>query len=272
MAIAQHIDRNGVVRKLGWVPPSADKKLMRAGRASVTPIPRSQWQPVDNVSPAVFGTRMINNQGNYGACVGYSAAQAMMRQRALRGAEFVKLSGAFIYDQINGGRDNGASIIDSMNTIETVGTPPESSYSQPIFRAGRMPSGVAIYKEDVACQITDFDDVATCILLGGFPQFAICVDSNFERFDSHGIAGTSRSRVGNHSVHGAGLIQINGAWFILMPNSWGVNWGPFVDSNPAWAGCCLLSEAAINNCAGDGDNYCHLSTVNPAGQSVPVPA
>lgn len=278
MAIETIQDHNGYVRKLGWVAPDSDKLKMRAGRTSIQAlrqsmnlpalIPQSDWKPVDFFSDAAgFGKKFINNQVSSSGCVGGSGAQGIMRQRAIRGQEFIVLSWASLYAQINGGSDQGASIVDAMAALESTGISTEATMSYPdIFNIpAAAKAEMPRFKEDLAITITTFEEAVTALLMGLIPQFPIYVGSKFERFDGNGAAGLDRSNNGNHSVHAGGLEFVSGIWLLRMPNSWDVSWGPFGD------GTCRLTSAHINDVADADDGFAHASTIFDPNATVQIP-
>jgi hypothetical protein len=223
-------------------------------------IPQADWVPVDFVTG--FPTELIVNQGSLGACVAFSDIGGGARMRFLRTGNILVPSAFFVYDQINGGRDNGAVIRDALTVMETTGAPPLSSYPKCIFRAGQNPIGVPYYKEDVAVTLTNSAECATAILMGMFPQMPILVTSNFGQFTADGVAwnGTAPRQSGsNHSIYLAGLRSVGGVWYFIMVNSWGVSWGPWGN------GACLIPLAAIDNPATADDGWAHADTPAPAG-------
>lgn len=288
--LEQYTDEHGEVRKLGWVKPPDDVLKMRADTSSITAqrpmIPRSEWFEVDFISP--LGRRCINNQRSCGGCTGWSAAQASMRQRLIRGLDFQRLSGAAIYAQINGGRDNGSNIRDSMDAIEQNGTCLESEMDFPSIYPKQIPRDKLRFKEDSSVKVTIdmFDEWALSLMMGGLPQGPLNATQAWVQnrgYDSDGVAEISGSKNSNHSVHGAGLVQYKpGSWGIIMPNTWGLGWGPWTKQNPPWydafiarnnitpidalplAGCCLIVPDHIDNCDRPDDGYTHLVSLNPS--------
>lgn len=269
-----HLDHLGEVRKLGMKPTDDLGRKMLASRSSLSKVYSLseitsilQQTPCDYVTG--YDTKLIQNQGQYGACVGASCVGASERRRYVATGEIIPLSWAWTYDQINGGRDNGAVITDSMGVVENTGIPPASAYaSQPQFHARGLPPGAVAYKEDVALTLTDSLECASALLLGMFPQFPICVTRSFENWDSNGVAFGGRNsgqRNGNHSVYAAGLKIIDGKLRFRMVNSWGVQWGPFQD------GTCWLDASEIDNCAEQDGAFAHASTVG-GGEEAPRPA
>lgn len=271
MPIEEILDDDGIVRRLGYVRPAVEySRMMRATRTSITTlreaaglpptIPRSEW--VDRDYCIGWGTEFILDQKSTSACTGFSAASGMMRQRHLRGQPFHRLSGGSVYAQINGGRDNGSNIIDSMNAVERKGACLESEMPLPKIFTRDMPGAGTWFRESVAVTVDTFDEIATAILMGMVPQFPVQVGNRYGKFDGDGFAGFDNG-YGNHSVHGAGLkwFANRNAWGIAQPNTWGVSWGPFRN------GICYLTEKHINACASDDDSYAHSATLNPESSS-----
>lgn len=260
------VDMTGKKRKLGWVGPSPEhSRKMRAGRNSIRTlreakglppvIPRNQWRAVDYVSGLI--NELINDQKSSSGCTGWSAAGALGRMRVMRGYPFLKLSGAAIYAQINGGRDDGSNIIDSMRTLENVGTCLEAEMNYPKIYQDQIPSGKLRYKEDVVVTLDDSDECATALQMGILPQVPIRVFNGWDKFNGDGVAKVSKGTTGNHSVYLAGLEFIGGNWMFRMVNSWGPRWGPFKD------GTCRLTMAHIDNCDYEDDAYGHTSPLDP---------
>lgn len=275
MPVEEIRDHLGNERRLGWKAPDASyARKMRASRTSIQTlreenglpplIPRGEWKPVEFVTG--FSTDLINDQRSSSGCTGWSAAGGMMRQRAIRGQEFVRLSGAAIYAQINGGRDDGSNIIDALKAIESKGTCLESEMNFPKIYANQIPAGSLRYREDVAITLATSEECATAIQMGILPQVPVMAWSGWERWSGDGVAATySRKGYGNHSVYLAGLEFVSGRWYFRMVNSWTKSWGPFRD------GTCRLDMAAIDNCAYADDSYGHGSTLNPKPGEAPEP-
>lgn len=294
MDIPEYTGWHGETIKLGWTPPSDEGSLkLRAATTNIQAlriaaglpglIPRDQIIEKDFVSP--LGRRCINNQKTCGGCTGWSCAQAGTRVRLMRGQPFQKLSGAAVYAQINGGRDNGSNIIDACDAIESTGTCLESEMDFPNIYPKQLPKNLLRFKEDPQSKvtITSFDELLTAInmnLIGQFPLNATSAWVQNRGYDKYGVADLSRSRSSNHSVHGAGIVRIGSDLFVIVPNSWALTWGPFSNANPSWyadfiarnnitpidsqfplAGCCLISEGHMDNCARDNDGFAHGVTM-----------
>ena len=254
-------DHTGERRGLACLQPTEDHLKVRAGIPTLTQylesqglslIPRDKWVEITHPT---MGTEFINNQRSCNGCTGWSAAQAEMRMRAARGFKFVKLSGAYIYSQINGGRDAGSVITDSQMQLMRAGTCTEAEFDYPNIYASQARNITPLYKSLITVTVSTFDEIGTAIQMGFFPQFGVTVGGIFERFDSDGVAGYTRG-MANHSVHGAGMKRAtSGKPIVEMPNTWGAQWGPFGN------GKCYLSEPAI---AGAGmEGYVHIDGNDP---------
>lgn len=267
-------DHTSQMRFLGLKQAPVDaRKKMKLASSEFKLVPESQWQPIDRRS--IYGAeKWILDQQNHGSCVGYSAAGAEMIGRDLRGLTYARLSGSYIYSWINGGRDQGANIVDSLNTLGKYGTCLEVTCPvNSIYRAQskigdteakrfKIAYGLAVTSSD---QASCWDWICSIIQQGGLAQFAIEVGNSFERFNADGVAGVDRG-YGNHSVYADGMIKINSIWYLLMKNSWGF-WGPFRN------GYVLLSKAHIMGVveAGGQDAYAHIDVYNdPQDPNNPV--
>lgn len=259
------IDHNGVERKLGYKRPADDdahKKRRAATQdiSSVTPLLQpSQWVECDYVTNTP--KTLILDQGQLGACVAFSCIGANARQRYFRTGRVVIPSAFYVYDQINGGQDNGAVITDAQDEIISQGAPPLATYAKCTFRANQKPITNLWYKEDVAIKITGSVDAATALIsLGAFPQMPINAGvQSFNQFTPDGIVFNGVAPSGqdsDHSIYYAGLKTIKGAWYFIMVNSWNL-WGPF------GLGWCYCPVASLDNPAYTDDAWVHLSTLDP---------
>jgi hypothetical protein len=214
-------------------------------------IPRDQWKDIDRRN--IFGDPdWIYNQNGHGSCVGNGATGALRRVRYLAGMKDLKLSPGCTYAQINGGRDNGAVIGDSLTALTRTGTCLYITVGQDPIYLNRLPTGwkqeAARFKVDQAYTAATFDELISGIQLGYIAVYGMQVGSNFERFSPDGVAGVSRGS-GNHCMHADGCKRLpNGTWALDNVNSWGPNWGPWKN------GRCFLIDKHING-ANNSDAY-----------------
>lgn len=189
--------------------------------------PRSDLRPIDR--RVVCGDTWILNQRSKGSCVGWSSVGAMMRCRALAGGEFVRLSGSFVYSFINGGRDRGASIGDSLDALREYGAclesecPWDSIYPRDIPAAAYETA--KRFRLDEAYRIETYDEALSGIALGFTLVFAVHVGGSFSSLDSEDVVGLDRGS-GNHAVAADGLYQSHSrGWMLDCFNSWDLTWG-----------------------------------------------
>lgn len=250
---------NGMELPLGRTLPEPHHLQMRASMMSfsayleankIKMLPRSLWKPVNN--RLIFPRKFLRNQLRYGACVGASCAMAAMKQRVLRGQPFVALSWGYIYDQINGGRDNGACITSALDVMLNKGAPQEDEYPIPVFNTRKQPASAVRFKLAEGLTLTNFDEMATAVQMGFMIQYPIQVGKHYTP-DGNFICGYDDGP-GNHSVHSDGL------QFIPSVNEWCLDhmasWDPWGDAEGrAWH-----REKHIKGCAVDQDAFCHIDS------------
>ena len=163
------------------------------------------------------------------SCNGYAGAGALSKARSLRGVQDkLKLSGAFIYSLINGGRDNGSALEDGLKVIGTHGSPPESFVPWNMIYPNQQPkSAVTEAKKHrgLAAYAVQTKQGFRTALAAGFPVIvAVHAGRNFQTLNSQGIAGADNGQ-GNHAIHCDDICIINGKEVYDAVNSWGANYG-----------------------------------------------
>lgn len=252
------LDMTNEVRILGAKPADAKRKAKARSLQSFGEfleskgaglIPRDKW--VDVEYPEFLKPEWILNQQQTSGCVGFSGAAAEMKDRRLRGMPFVILSGAYHYSCINGGRDSGAYILDSMEAGLNKGYALKAEFDLPKIYSSQVTSDVresALKRRStLAWPVNTIDELGTAIQMGLIVQCGVQVDGSFESFDGDGVS-RARGRYANHSVHIDGMKKIGDRFVYHMPNTWGSKWGPFQN------GTCYLSEQGVIL---DGDAYVH---------------
>lgn len=184
-------------------------------------LPRMAVEPISRRE--FLDDRFLLNQKSHGSCVGFSSAGALMDCRALAGCTFQRLSGAYTYSFINGGRDRGASIGESLDSLSKNGTCLEATVGwDEIYRNATKKGDTEAqrFKIEEGYRIDSYDDALDAISKGFTIVYAVMVGSTFDRLDSEDVVGLDRGP-GNHAVRANGI-------YISQ------KWGPCLDSRNSW--------------------------------------
>lgn len=162
-------------------------------------------------------------------CNGWACARALARARVLAGQEWVPLSGAAVYAQINGGRDQGSMLDDGMRELQTKGTVSETVVPADRIYLNQIPASVwaeALKYLGFECYQTGSKALLLSgLALGWVGVVAVHVGNNYMRLNAEGVAGVDRGP-GNHAVCvDDAIIGSSGRPLIDSPGSWGPEWG-----------------------------------------------
>jgi hypothetical protein len=259
------VDDTGVVRKLGTIQAQPTGQYLR-WRVAKPRIPMDQWFEVDRTK--TFGTDYILDQNGYGACVGYSSAAALMRVRTLCGESYQKLSGMFVYAQVNGGQDQGATIEDAFPVLEKLGCALDSEVpcSSKYIRKANIPSAAYTdalrFKAFESYTVQSWTELCEALLCDYIVVGPVMVGNSFERLDAEGICGVDRGP-GNHSVHFDSLMKSpKYGWKARLPNTWGTTFGD--------NGCCWVTEKHFAQTFANGAGFAiRAALLDPNGPDHP---
>lgn len=223
------------------------------GENAQTPIfPRDQWKPVTLATflPPVY------DQDYRGQCVGSSTCTNLEGCRAQAGLPYQHLSAGDLYSQINGGRDNGATLEDSMNAILTSGV--TTTANVPYVWNGKRAVSAAIaadrknYRAVQVYLCKSFDAAASALQQGFFLEEALTWYGSYMKPGPDGwLPKPSGGVRGGHALAGFGLVKRGTEWGILTRNSWGKDWGNSADGTVG-AGNCVISEANFDRISNGG--------------------
>lgn len=189
----------------------------------------------------------VGNQGEQGSCVAWSTAYATKsfqeyierkssKDWSLRTAQgtpnYSKIfSPAFIYNQINGGRDNGSLISDAMRVMVEMGAAPWDTmpYNPADYRT--RPSQAAIEaaskykaKEFLRVKTTDMNEVKAQLSEGKPVVAGVLVYENFFNLKGDQIYKEGLGKTyGGHAIALVGYDDSKNA--VKFINSWGTDWG-----------------------------------------------
>lgn len=217
----------GVERKLGCWPrttPPGEAYPVFGSRGPTRLIPRSEWREVD----WSHFVDWVLDQGNTGACNAFAAVQCVHVLRRMAGLPPVRLSPGNLYGRINGGRDAGSTLVDSIRELEARGVCRAELVPELEWRPHRWPPE---WQEDAkkfrvleAWDCPSFNHMASAIQLGFPVNLGILIGNNFIP-GSDGWIPPRSGAAGGHAMCGIGLLRKGSSWGIKVVNSWGSRWG-----------------------------------------------
>lgn len=211
---------------LGAIRPDPVVKGSFQAYSSKYPIvPRAQWREVDYR----FYKSPTWNQGRHGSCAGHASTKAFDYHRRIAGMKPIELSPTFVYAQLNGGQDRGASVSACMQVLGQIGTCTRQECGVDQIFQNQIPRSAWTtaqgYKLQQAFVIRTFDELGSALTLFGPAAIGILIGQNFGRLDGQGVAPLPVVTVGGHAITAVGLKQIQGQWCPLIQNSWDVQFG-----------------------------------------------
>ena len=219
---------DGYYRVLGCIKstPESIAKFPVFGVHNMVGLDPSLWQEID----LSWNKPTILNQKQTSSCVGHGAVSAMEVCWLQSGRPLKNFSPFFTYGLINGGRDAGAQISDSMTALMSYGACPielnpnlrmfKNQFSQNMYDAAKR------FKLIKAYHCPNWESICSAISLGFVCPLGIQVGDNFGQLDSEGVAPLPGWGGGGHCILGVGLKKSSRyGWLIKIQNSWGLNWG-----------------------------------------------
>ena len=239
------LDQSGVLRRCGSMQKPvgfvSSFKTFEAEKPIYTRAERLKMLKDPERKPLrkIFGDDWISNQASTSACNGHAGANALSKARRMRGiTDGLRLSGAFLYSLINGGRDQGSMLEDGMKALVEYGCCPESLVPPNQIFPSQQPRNArkeALKRKGFLCYPCETQDGFWSALLAGFPVIvAVHAGRNFQRLDSKGIAGVDNGP-GNHAIHSYDVELIGNDETAVTDNSWGLQYGTQGACNLRWA-------------------------------------
>jgi hypothetical protein len=225
------MDQTGQPRKLGNVARAAGlaHRWRTYGDVRTTPLfPRSQWDQLLRPDPAAEPyLPPVKDQGQVGQCNGDATASAVECCRAEQGLNFVLLSGADLYGQINHGVDDGSTLEDGLRAATQTGIGTAATAGQ-IWRPGLPPAPAA---ERARFRVTEaflcptFDHAFSAVA-AGFKLISGVIWFDGYAVDAEGwLALRQAGESGGHAVFGFAPTKRGAGYGIWHQNSWGPRFG-----------------------------------------------
>lgn len=176
--------------------------------------------------PKFWIGRQINN-----GCNGWAWAKAMGTTRVRRGLAPVRLSGDFVYSQMNGRRDQGSLTKDGPATLEKYGACQNELVRIGTWDRQRIDQGAYVNAARFKLapgewkRATTRTELYSGLALGWEAVVAVHVDGDFSEVTRIGMVPPSNRGVGNHAVNADDIVNLNGRLVLDMPNTWGLSWG-----------------------------------------------
>lgn len=219
----------------------------------------------------------VGNQGMQNSCVGWTTAYALKAyQEKMDVRESLLFSPAFIYNQINAGRDAGSKFTDALNVLSQQGAAlwndmpysPADYLKQPseeIISKAR-PYGIIAWHQ---VNVRDFKQVKMQVAAGNPVMFAINTDDGFKNAYRSGSEDYNwKTRTGNefggHAMIVIGYDDSKNAFKVM--NSWGPGWG---NNGFCWIDYQFFQKEAIEGyIAKDGKTSNTTPTTTPTTTTV----
>lgn len=221
---------NGEKRYLACLPKPEDTSLFCAFGDKNPLVPESEWRDVDY---SWADKDNWEDQRNCSGCVGWSAVQLFRIAWALAnpGLPIPKFSPAFVYGLINGGRDAGAMVYDSIKAMTEYGVSLKDHVPDGMIFRRNFPQ--AAFETAKRFRVSDgylcrsLEEIDSALQLGFVVSIGVRINNSLHNLDSEGIAAKrGRGSIGGHAMSLVGYKKHPRRGRIrLMKNSWGRGWG-----------------------------------------------
>jgi hypothetical protein len=228
----------GLADRFGLIPATPEQ--LRGIPLASTPYSGAELPRTVDLSPAMPPPQ---NQGTQRSCVGWAVAYALKtyQERVEEGRTLIRSDGrfdttqvfspAFVYNQINHGRDGGASFIDALNLVRSDGAATWANMPYDPQNYTRQPSTTARatatrFRIDTWRQVNVQDTTEMkAHLNAGFPVLiGARIDEGFLNGRGPFVWSAAHGReLGTHAMVVVGYDDNRQAFRVL--NSWGREWG-----------------------------------------------
>lgn len=193
-------------------------------------IPEASWIDIDR-RQTFLDLRAWPDQLQSSGCTGFSSAMVAAKSRYLTGQPWEKLSGAYLYSLINGGRDQGSNIGSALTALRNYGCARESicdihQQFNFIYRQNtkQFDADASRFKAELfVTRIETQEEAIDAIQRGAILEFAVKAFSGWGNLDKEGVL-SFRSGAANHAVHADGCKLTDNHGWCLWLQTWTPNW------------------------------------------------
>ncbi len=216
----------------------------------------------------------IGNQGGQGSCVGWATAYYVKSAFEARGMGWSvdepehQFSPAWIYNQINGGADNGSQPSDALELIATRGAASLATMPYDDGDFTSQPSQQAHAEADCypnvdwhEHSIYDSEGMMQYLATNGPMVLGIMVHRSFTQAGAD-HTDNSGEKLGLHAIACVGFDRQRNGGSFLLANSWGTGWG---QAGSTWCSTAALEQIYFGAWTmDDGPNACDEGGTIPA--------
>lgn len=212
----------------GFIPTPEETQALFSS-PNLPNIPESEWQEI-NRRAYFHQLGWYPDQIDTSGCTGFSSDMCLAKARAIKGQPPIKMSGAYTYSHINGGRDSGSNIGNALLSLKNNGTVPEEvcdvhKNRDFIYRQNtkQFDAIASRYKGDYGFKIRTAEEAAIGLQAGGILEFAVKAGRGFGSLDSEGVCSSVTGNA-NHAVHADGMRKTNGSGWCVDMQTWTARW------------------------------------------------
>jgi hypothetical protein len=163
------------------------------------------------------------------SCVGHGSWGGFTAAWYQGGGTRLEFSPVYVYGCINGGRDGGAIVSDSMDSLVNRGICLESTVPEGQIYHSRYPKDADTeaqrFRAGRVLHTSTFDEMGSALQLFKPVVFGITIGNGFNNLNDEGVCGFGFG-IGGHCLFARGMKKLkSGQWAFLVQNSWGPGWG-----------------------------------------------